>query len=311
MRIHANHQDISESKEILYKNCGTIFMPPGLTSFYPNVTNFNCFLKFLYFKILFSASKWYYTGELHNSRFSHAATVLTNGEVLVTGGFDINLVTLKNSELYDPSTGQWRRAASMHTARMYHTSTLLTNGKVLITGGSPDIGVTVLKTCELYDPSTGNWTFTGSLHYPRDFHTATVLPNGKVLVIGGAVDNAYDLLKTCELYDASTGNWTLTGSMHDQRFAHTATLLSDGKVLVTGSAIASVKNDKSVNSSELYDPSSGIWTLTGSMHQGRYSHTATMLKNGSVLVIGGQAGVDRIFNTAELYNPITKTLDQN
>jgi type II secretory pathway component GspD/PulD (secretin) len=37
----------------------------------------------------------------------------------------------------------------------------------------------------------------------------------------------------------------------------------------------------------LYDPVSGTWTTTGSLNTGRYVHTATLLPNGHVLVVGG------------------------
>jgi len=69
------------------------------------------------------------------------------------------------------------------------------------------------------------------------------------------------------------------------------TLLSDGKVLVAGGRYDT--------SAELYDPSTGTFTATGSMTvvRARPSPTAALLGNGKVLIVGGDSDV----GSAELY----------
>ena len=58
-----------------------------------------------------------------------------------------------------------------------------------------------------------------------------------------------------------------------------------------------------LTSTELYDPSTEVWSLTGSMTTGRYGHTASVLQNGKVLVTGGQGSSSSYLTTAELYQP--------
>src|SRR5439155_19857179 len=58
-------------------------------------------------------------------------------------------------------------------------------------------------------------------------------------------------------------------------------------------------------SAELYDPATGLWSATGSMTRMRELHTATLLRNGQVLVAGGQGGGSGITASAELYDPAT------
>jgi len=84
------------------------------------------------------------------------------------------------------------------------------------------------------------------------------------------------------------GSWEVTSPMAVARKGHTATLLPDGKVLVVGGVDS---NDdasaKALASAELYDPKTGTWSETGSLIHPRAWHTATLLKNGLVLVAGG------------------------
>jgi uncharacterized repeat protein (TIGR02543 family) len=164
-------------------------------------------------------------------RVFHSATLLSNGKVLVAGGFG-NSTYWSSVELFDPSSGTWAATDSMGTTRAYHTATLLQNGKVLVAGGF-GTGSTYLKSAELFDPSSGTWTSTGSMGTARRFHTAILLSNGKVLVVGGS-NSGSTYLKSAELYDPSSGTWTATDLMGTARYDHTATLLSNGKVLVAG-----------------------------------------------------------------------------
>ena len=143
-----------------------------------------------------SSGAWSLTGSMNTTREFHTATLLTNGKVLIAGGFGNNGF-LASAELYDPRTGIWSLTGSMNTAREFHAATLLTNGKVLVAGGSPN-GYDFLASAELYDPRTGTWSPTGFMHKARFVHTATLLTNGKVLVAGGDSNNVP--VASAELY---------------------------------------------------------------------------------------------------------------
>jgi hypothetical protein len=152
------------------------------------------------------------------------------------------------------------------------------------------------------------WEFTGSLNNPRSYHTATLLSDGRVLVAGGAGPRPetfpYPGVADAEIYDPATGNWTFTGTLNDARLLHTATLLFDGRVLVAGGWPDPRTHHGILLSAELYDPATGNWTRTGGMHVGRAAHTATLLFDGRVLVVGSQRGGA---SSPELYIPATGT----
>ncbi|CAF4390202.1 unnamed protein product, partial [Adineta steineri] len=92
------------------------------------------------------------------------------------------------------------------------------------------------------------------------------------------------------------------------RWFHTATTLKNGKVLITGGAAGEPEplgNVKYIfNEAELYETSTGYWFHTTSMNIQRYFHTASLLQNGNVLVIGGS---DDAPNSAEIYDPEMET----
>jgi N-acetylneuraminic acid mutarotase len=94
--------------------------------------------------------------------------------------------------------------------------------------------------------------------------------------------------------------------MNMPRGFHTATLLSDGRVLVTGGLSAGDGNDNFVEkSAEIYDPKTGIWTLVNKMSFARYGHTATLLPEGAVLIVGGSGPSGDLVYTvrAEIFDP--------
>jgi hypothetical protein len=241
--------------------------------------------------------------------FGHTATLMQNGTVLIAGGFansvwDYSGSTSDNGAgLYDSVTGVFSVTGNMTANRGGHTATLLANGKVLVTGGADqDPTGTGLASAELYDPSTSTFTQTGSMAVGRFLHTATLLQNGKVLIAGGALTSTSAPVATAELYDPVTGSFTMTGAMATAREQHTATLLADGKVLIVGGTTATGAGDLLPTASvEVYDPSTGSFSVIGSMAEARSLHTATLLPSGNVLVAGG--GVEN--STAELYDPAT------
>jgi N-acetylneuraminic acid mutarotase len=246
---------------------------------------------------------WTNVAPMNRGRSDHAATLLHNGAVLVTGGSTLVsgpplFETLAAAELYDPKTGNWTNIASMNHARLGHTATLLHDGRVLVAGGSGSLGLLVVQA-ELYDPATGTWTDTG-IHAARLRPTATLLHNGSVLLVGET--------SFAEVWDPATGAWNFAGFLNGVRQAHTATLLHDGRVLVAGGTDPS----GILSSAELYDPRSGNWTNTGSLGTSRIFHTATLLNDSTLLVCGGLTPAPppqliQIVSSSELYDPKTGT----
>jgi Galactose oxidase, central domain/Kelch motif len=156
--------------------------------------------------------------------------------------------------------------------------------------------------------TSGSWSPAADMGTARLGHQAVVLRTGKVLIIGG-FDNNISLSST-ELFSPRSGEWNPTGSMITSRSSFSATVLRNGKVLVVGGF--NVDNPSTGGSktakAEIYDPHTGTWHAAAPMHHTREGHTATLLRDGTVLVVGGASDEgDGVQASAELYNPRTNT----
>lgn len=95
----------------------------------------------------------------------------------------------------------------------------------------------------------------------------------------------------------TAGNY---GSMGFAREEFSAVLLTDGRIFVAGGFDGVATNQPTA---EIYDPTAGLYTTTGTMTQSRRTPFAVVLGNGTVLVGGGFNGVP--LASAEIYNPAT------
>ena len=146
---------------------------------------------------------------------------------------------------------------------------------------------------------------------PRAGHTATLLGDGTVLVVAGGQLDIDDLLvsiPSAELFDPSRGQFSITGRPCVAREFHTSTLLNNGKVLVAGgNRFSGYPTWLPVTSTaELYDPAGHVFSNTGSMQVARARHTATILGDGRVLIVGGSTNIDA-FASTEIYDPVAGT----
>ena len=151
---------------------------------------------------------------------------------------------------------------------------------------------------------SGTWSITGSPNTARIGHTATLLSAGSVLVVGG--EGSSGPLTTAELYNPTTGSFSTTGSTATARYESSAVLLPNGEVLVAGGYLGTINGTEEFTATaELYNPSTGKWSTTGSMSVARSEAGIALLTNGQVLIAGGINASGTAITSSELYNPAT------
>jgi hypothetical protein len=255
-------------------------------------------------------------GQINGAGFYTAPSAAGFYHVIATS-IEATTITASATVTVTTSSSRFTPTGSLNEARGLHTATLLPDNRVLVAYGSNSssytnaTGYVGLSSVEVYDPGTGTFTeIVGDDGAGIYGHTATLLQNGEVLLAGGFVNSVWDYGGSTSsngvgLYDSATGVFSGTGNMTANRGDHTATLLANGKVLIAGGADQN-PTGTGLASAELYDPSTGTFTQTGSMAVGRFLHTATLLQNGKVLIVGGAlTSASDPVATAEVYDPST------
>ena len=142
--------------------------------------------------------------------------------------------------------------------------------------------------------AVGGWTPTAP-RPPRDdlpaaSTVAITLADGRVLV---AESHYGPLGGVAELYDPAADRWTAAAPFDPNNGRATPTLLPDGRVLfIGGISMRGVSPSSMVGlaTAQAYDPATGTWAAVAPMRVARREHTATLLPDGTVLVVSGDAG---------------------
>jgi hypothetical protein len=207
----------------------------------------------------------------------------------------------------------WNLGAGINTTGS--AAAVFANGRVLVCGGQTVSGYTP-ATAAIYDPAIQRWTRVAEMNYGRTGHTATALPNGTILVTGGTsvINGVATWLNNAEIYDPATNTWILVTSttMGTGRVGHAATLLtagaSAGKVVITGGKF-SINSDNS-GIIAVFQPTGSAGNFPGGffttspvgLNLPRSGHTATALKDGRVLIAGGQGATNETYQQAEIFD---------
>jgi hypothetical protein len=257
-------------------------------------------------------------GPMTIRRWSHAATTLADGRVLVTGGRTgstaANGIVLDTAEIYDPATDVWTETAGpMNVARRSHTATLLPDGRVLIAGGGDGVSTTTsqaIQSAEIFDPETGLFTLIGNMTERRSAHSAILLDDGTVLISGGStLTGTLYPTNTAEIFNPADGSFTPTSPMNYSHLAQLPGKLRDGRV-VQGSSYTNETHTSTggriTDESEIYDPATGTWTPIAPMFKQRIDIGAQGLLDGTLLIAGG---VTTSPNFASIFQPTSEIFD--
>jgi len=228
------------------------------------------------------------SGKLSTPRAGHTATLLQDGDVLVTGG-GADQKTLSSAELYRAKTGEFVPVGHMLAPRERHSATLLADGRVLVSGG------TIARpsdAADLYDPQTRTFTAAARMRARRAAHSSTLMGDGRVFIAGGA-ESLESVLRSVEIYDPGNNSFTELGLMQAPRYKHSAVSLNDGRVMILGGS--DERNwDGRRQSVEIFDLASNRSQFITPMNRARFKfpNAVAIAVNGKVIVGGGGRRVE-------------------
>ena len=239
---------------------------------------------------------------MNESRMGHSSVALTNGEILVCGGYDGSSY-LSSAEIWNQDEDNWTTIEPMNEIRYTASAIRLDDGRVLVSGGWDGDAVNHSST-EIFNPEFEIWEEGPDMSVGRSFHQMTRLNDGKILITGG-FDGSLNSV-SIDIFDPETNMITAAADMSFGRSSHTATLMNNGKVLIVGGFNPDFGFQMS--QCELYDPAGDSLSYVPALDNARDNHGAILLEDGRVLVAGG-----RFFNIGlnlfegmfsyEIYNP--------
>lgn len=221
----------------------------------------------------------------------------------------------------------WQPAGELRLGRSRTHVARLADGTVLVVGAdnicSPGYAWDDSGATEVGDPLTGSWSKAQSLPAPRDRFALAALPDGRVLVAGGTTRQGADLgprsYSSTYLFDPTSGSWSRSDLLEAARSDPAVAVLANGRVLVAGGFFVDIPADpqhRMLDTSEVFDPSTGSWSRTGPLAVARYGASAVTLADGRVLILGGWPDVENgpapryephapPLASAEIYDPAT------
>ncbi|MGZ5970745.1 MAG: kelch repeat-containing protein, partial [Polyangiales bacterium] len=185
----------------------------------------------------------------------------------------------------------WMAASTLVTPRDRTAGAALSDGTVMAIGGTSN-GFDTLASTEIFDAKAAAWSPGPSLAHARKSHAAVVLSDGKVLVVGGD--------PIAEVFDPTAKTWSDAGT-GALRSDPAAVRLSSGDVLVVGG-----RNGAELSTAEIWSATTHTFRAVASMALARVEHTATLMKDGRVLVVGGKKS-NVSSATTEVFDPGTET----
>ena len=184
-------------------------------------------------------------------------------------------------------------------------------GGLDFSGSASSYSPEIVNAVDVFDPTTGGWQQATFMNEVSEDQWLFPLNDGRVMAMGAVNDGSSDSTAYAETYDLAADTWTPVSSLEPYYVPTDAIQLSDGRLLVFGALSSyssmSSRNGKTVHvelsdgrqlnaeqfaeqfpEAKIYASVTDIWTPAGGMALTRINASLTLLRDGRVLVAGGE-----------------------
>jgi len=242
------------------------------------------------------------------ARYHAAGSALPDGTVVIVGGQDAAGNALASVELFVPGAATFSPISNHTVARKRAESASLPDVGLLIVGGLVDGDDSPVAAAEVFLEAQRQFvTIADSRLTGLTGHQVVTLPDGRALVTGG-VSGATTLATALYVAVMDDGTYKVSPAptLAEPRSGHAATV-AVGTPIVFGGYDA---NHVPLDTVEAIDVGYSTSEIIARLRTPRAEATATVLPDGSILLVGG-IGPDGVpLADAELFNPITRSTEQ-
>lgn len=266
---------------------------------------------------------------LNTSRAAHTASALDDsGHVMLAGGFttvggqatalgSVEVICVADAPCAALTAPGVIYTTNMAEPRAFHTATRVAVGQsgvdaILLMGGEGDDAVRSSVETFVLDPAGMEAGIAEMVAGARTRHTATYVDSQKFIhVAGGFTDlthtTAQQQIDSYQVQQRQFQNVQPFFALH-ARGGHDAVLMGGNAVLIFGGYADGAPLNSAEVVFEYFDEQSGQTFIdrggVPAMHGSRGGGRGIMLKNGSVLLVGGAAGAGQMNTMGEFFNPL-------
>ena len=301
-------------------NDGRILVTGGVT-YGGQKSNGNYFTKLLDSAEIYdpATGAWTLLPPMANFRAGHSASLLPDGRVLIAAGtegnnahelsdvLDLLGTSLKDSELFEPSTNTWSSGPNLPEPKAGHGAITLDDGRILITGGITHVTIFGLpipdfsNQASVYDPSTNSFSAAGRIGAKRALFTQSLMPDGRVAIFAGAGGDIFNVgpIKQCNLYNPATTSSIALKSLPGNRAFATSVSLGNGFALVIGGADGDLVDPIPQADVWLFDVYNDTITALSPLGQARAGNVCERMEDGTIFAAGGESTTGLAVDTTE------------